>query len=242
MSEGSFVLAGKSVVVIGGASGIGFAVAQAAKEAGARVIIASSRSEAVDAAVQRLPGAEGRGVDVLNEQSVAEFFSQLGSFDHLVFTAGDWDRVGPVALGEIDLSRARQSLDVRFWGGLAVAKHASRTITQDGSITMTSGFIAHRPMKGSPMVSVVAGAVEHLIRALAVELAPVRVNAVSPGLALTEHVKQTIPEDVVEAITGPLPLRRAGRPDEVAAAFIYLMRNGYATGEVVSVDGGGKLV
>ncbi|WP_428486304.1 SDR family oxidoreductase [Rhodopila sp.] len=215
-------LGGKRVVVIGGGSGIGFAVAELAREAGADVVIASSRAATVDAAIERLSGSTGRVVDLRDEAGVAAFFQDLGPFDHLAMTAGDWGGEMFAATADIDLTQARDGLTVRFWGALAAAKHSCRTIAQDGSITLTSGMLGHRPMKNAPLVTAVAGAMEHLTRGLAVDLAPVRVNAVCPGLILTEHVKQTMPAAMQQSFVAKLPVPRAGSPEEVAMAYVYL--------------------
>jgi NAD(P)-dependent dehydrogenase (short-subunit alcohol dehydrogenase family) len=110
----------------------------------------------------------------------------------------------------------------------------------NGSITLTSGMLAHRPSKGSPLLTAVAGAVEHLIRGLAVDLAPQRINAVCPGLTLTELVKR-VPERM-EAATAGLPLPPAASPAEAATAYVYIMVNSYLTGQILAVDGGGLLV
>jgi NAD(P)-dependent dehydrogenase (short-subunit alcohol dehydrogenase family) len=238
-------LSGKTVVVIGGASGIGFAVARLALDQGAEVVIASSQQARVDAAVAKLgQGARGAAVNVTDEASVAGFFEQLGGFDHLAFTAGDWGaRGGPIA--DLDIQAAGAAFAVRFWGAVTAVKHASRTIAQDGSITLTDGMYAHRPSKGGAISSAMLGAVEHLGRALAVDLAPVRVNVVCPGLVLTE-VWDSIPEDrraeTLRRMTERQPLARAGDPAELAEAYLYLMRGGYTTGQVLQVNGGSSLV
>ena len=242
MTDASLSLDRKRVVVIGGGSGIGFAVAELARELGAGVVIASSRKATVDAAVERLPGVTGRTIDLRDEAVVAEFFQALGGFDHLAITAGDWGGAMFAPTAEIDLAQARDGLTVRFWGALAAAKHCCRTIAQDGSITLTSGLLAHRPMKGAPIGTAVGGAVEHLTRGLAIDLAPVRVNAVCPGIILTNHVKQTMPEEVLRSFVAPLPVPRGGSPMEAAKAYTYLMLNGYATGQILPIDGGGLLV
>ncbi len=240
-------LSGKRVVVIGGSSGIGFAVAQAALEDGARVIVGSSGAANVEAALARLgDGAEGSAVNVRDEADVAAFFERIGAFDHLVYTAGDWGGVlGGQSIPDLDLAGADAVFAVRFWGAVSAIKHASRAIAKDGSITLTDGLIAHRPRKGAALSTAMAGAVEHLTRALAVELAPVRVNAVCPGLILTE-VWSSIPEDKREAqllsMTKQQPLPRPGDPAETAQAYLYLMRGGYTTGQVLLVDGGRSIV
>jgi NAD(P)-dependent dehydrogenase (short-subunit alcohol dehydrogenase family) len=237
----------RRVVVIGGSSGIGFAVAERVLREGAQVTIGSSNAARVEDAVKRLgPGASGAAVDVRDEASVAAFFTGNGPFDHLVFTAGDWPalRRGE-SVAVLDLARASDIFSVRFWGAVAAIKHAQGRISAGGSITLTDGAVAHRARKGAVLNTAMAGAVEHLTRALAVELAPVRVNAVCPGLVLTE-VWNSIPEDRREEqlrrMTARLPLPRAGNPDEVAEAYLYLMRGSYSTGQVLIVDGGFTLV
>ena len=235
-------LHGKKVVVIGGASGIGFAVAAAALDQGARVVVASSQEANVQAAVARLgDGATGFAVDVSDETSVAGFFGALGPFDHLAFTAGDWGGSMFAPARDLDLAAAQAAFTVRFWGALTVVKHGCRTIAQGGSITLTGGMLAHRPMKGAPVSTAVTGAIEHLNRGLAVDLAPVRVNAVCPGIVLTERTKQ-LPEDLLGTFTARLPLPRGADPAEAAEAYLYLMRGGYTTGQVLLVDGGGSVV
>ena len=153
-------LDGKTVVVIGGATGIGYAVAEAARDEGAKVVIASSQAANVEAAVARLGGgARGEVVDVGDEASVAAFFDRLGPFDHLAFTAGDWGGSMFAATREVDLTKARDGFKVRFWGALAAVKHGSRTIREGGSFTFTGGMLAQRPMKGAPVTTAVAGAI-----------------------------------------------------------------------------------
>jgi NAD(P)-dependent dehydrogenase (short-subunit alcohol dehydrogenase family) len=241
MTRAAMSLDGKRVVVIGGASGIGFAVAALAREIGAEVVIASRNAAKVATAVECLSGATGGAVDLRDEASVSSFFETLGAFDHLAITAGDWGGTRFVATQDLDLVAARDGLEIRFWGVLAAVKHGSRMIAPDGSITMTSGLMAHRPRKGAPLATAIGGAVEYLARGLAVDLAPVRVNAVCPGMVLTETVKQA-PEETLRAWVAGLPLPRGASPTEAATAYVYLMLNGYVTGQAVPVDGGGLLV
>ena len=125
---------------------------------------------------------------------------------------------------------------------MAAAKHGCRTIARDGSITLTSGMLAHRPMKGAPLATAIGGATEHLTRGLAVDLAPVRVNAVCPGIIRTEHTEQTMPKEQLQGAVAPLPLARTGSPADAAQAYVYAMLNQYVTGQILPVDGGGLLV
>lgn len=236
----------KRVVVIGGTSGIGFAVADAALADGASVIVGSSSAEKIEGATRKLPGAHAHVIDVKDEASVATFFERVGAFDHLVFTAGDWDQFfRPASIDDLDLARARDLFAVRFWGALAAVKHAHKHIRDGGSITLTDGTVARRPRKGAPVSTAMAGAVEHLVRALAVELAPLRVNCVCPGGIRTD-IWNTIPAEQREArfakMTERHPIKRIGEPDEAAAAYLYLMRGTFTTGQVLVVDGGQTLV
>jgi NAD(P)-dependent dehydrogenase (short-subunit alcohol dehydrogenase family) len=234
-------LSGKKVVVIGGTSGIGRAVANRCVALGADLVVASSSTEKVDAARSELPaGAVAATADVTDERQVAALFEQVGSFDHLVYTAGDWGPMAGGRLAGLDLDRAGDVFSVRFWGALAAAKHAHPSIVPGGSITLTDGLIAHRPRPGAAVNTAMAGAIEHLVTGLAVELAPVRVNAVCPGLIATDALS-AIPAERVTAMTARQAVPRAGSPDEAAEAYLYLMRGTYTTGQVLRVDGGMSL-
>lgn len=234
---------GKRVVVIGGTSGIGRAVALAATELGADVIVASSSAEKIEKARGQFSNAvEVLGVDVRDEAQVAALFEKVGTLDHLVYTAGDWG--GAMGGGALDLARADDVFAVRFWGALTAAKHAHKRMPAGGSITFTDGMVAHRPRKGAAVSVAMAGAVEHLVRGLAVDLAPIRVNAVCPGYIMTD-IWAGVPEDVRKArlkITERYPVPRGGEPSECAEAYLYLMKGGYTTGQVLHVDGGMGLV
>jgi NAD(P)-dependent dehydrogenase (short-subunit alcohol dehydrogenase family) len=234
----SATLKGSKVVIIGGTSGIGFAVAQAALADGASVIVGSHNIAKVDAAVATL-GVSATGVvlDLTDEASVAAFFEQVGPFDHLVFTAGDWERRKTNISANFDFADAQAGFGVRFWGALLAVKYAMPHIAPDGSVTLTGGVLAHRPQKGSALSTAIAGAAEHLMRGLAVDLAPVRVNIVAPGLIATD-VWARVPADAMQAMVDGQPLPRPGLPTEVAEAYLYFMRGRYTTGQVAIVDGG----
>jgi NAD(P)-dependent dehydrogenase (short-subunit alcohol dehydrogenase family) len=239
-------LNGKTVVVIGGGSGIGFAIAQGALAEGAEVVIGSSQQARIDGAVAQLgDGARGASVDVTDEVAVAAFLEEVGAFHHLAFTAGDWGAMAGSPITELEVDNAGAVFNVRFWGAVKVVKHAARTIAKDGSITLTDGTIAHRPRKGSAISTAMAGAVEHLTRGLAVDLAPIRVNAVCPA-GIATGVWDSIPADQraerFRRMTERQPLPRIGKPEEAAEAYLYLMKAGYTTGQVLKVDGGSLIV
>ncbi len=234
-------LDGTKVVVIGGASGVGFAVAAMARDAGAEIVVGSSQTPRITAAAERLgPNARGLTVDVKNEASVASFFDAIGPFDHLVFTAGDWGHMtGKTRDLDVEASQAR--MEVRFWGAARAAKHALPHIATNGSITLTGGMLAHRPMVGAPLTTASAHTTEGLAMGLARDLAPIRVNAVCLGLITSEQV-QGMGEEMIRRFTSALPLPRGGTVEEAAEAYLYLMRNTYVTGQILRVDGGGSLV
>jgi NAD(P)-dependent dehydrogenase (short-subunit alcohol dehydrogenase family) len=234
----------RRIVVLGGSSGIGLAVAQEAVAQGAHAIIASSNADRVRQAVATLDGkAEGHTLDLSNEQDIQSFFQNIGEFDHLVFTAGD-----TLALSELaatDLSKARQAFELRYWAVLAAVKHASKHIREGGSIVLTTGIAGERPHKGWTLAASVCGAIVSLTRALAVELAPIRVNAVSPGVVRTNLWKNMSDEErdgMYRSLGETLLVGRVGEACEVARTYLFLMQEGYSTGQTVVVDGGAVLV
>ncbi|WP_419759030.1 SDR family oxidoreductase [Acidisoma sp.] len=237
-------LSGKRVVVLGGTSGIGLAVAEAVARAGATPVVASRDQARVDATVASLPaGAEGFAVDVTDEAAVSGMFERIGPFDHLVFTAGETLALG--ALAETSLASARQFFETRYWGALTAAKYGAPLIRPGGSIVFSSGSAGLRPRAGWALGASICMAMEGLTRALAVELAPIRVNVVTPGFVRTP-LWQNIPEDDREAMFAAagerLPVGRVGEAAEVAETYVFLMRQGFATGQSFVVDGGGVLV
>lgn len=239
------MLKDQAILIVGGGSGIGFAVAQAAREAGARVTIASTNVERLTDAAARLGGdVQVAQLDLTDEAALATYFGSGVGFDHIVSTAGDWGGPRGSALSDLDLTAAQDLFRVRFWGSLALAKHGLAALSPEGSLTFTDGMIAHRPSKGAAVSSAMAGAIEHLVRGLAVELAPVRVNGVCPGLIRT-GVWDRIPEDRREEQLAEMTKRqllpRIGEPHEAAEAYLYLMRGSYTTGQVLFVEGGTAL-
>ena len=235
----------KIVVVLGGTSGIGFAIAEGVAAAGGSPIIVSRSQANLDAALARLPaGAAGYAVDLTEEAAIAGLFEQIGALDHLAYTAGESLMLGAIA--EMDLTAARRFMETRFWGAVAAAKHAAPRIRPGGSIVFSSGIAGARPPQGGwAMGASICAGMEGLTRALAVELAPTRVNLVSPGFIRTP-LWRDIPEAEREAlftsVGAKLPVGRVGEPGELAEAYLFLMQAGFTTGHVLVADGGGLLV
>ena len=237
-------LANKRVVVLGGSSGIGFAVAELSAAQGAKIIIASSNAERVQKALESVDGeVQGQAVDVSDERAVETFFAELGSFDHLVYSAGDSLHLHE--LSATDLKQARRAFELRYWSALAAVKYGSPHIRQGGSVVLTTGVAGQRPHKGWVVAASVCGTIEALTRALAVELAPIRVNAVSPGVVRTnlwQNMSAAEREHLYESVGKSLPVGRVGEPHDIAKAYLFLMQEEFSTGQTIVVDGGTVLV
>jgi NAD(P)-dependent dehydrogenase (short-subunit alcohol dehydrogenase family) len=234
----------KRIVVLGGTSGIGLAVAQAAAMDGAQVLVASSDEARVKRALTTLPrGAEGHALDLTNAAAIEAFFDAVGPLDHLVYTAGESLKLSPLADGDID--SARRFFELRYWGAFMTARWGHRQIRAGGSIVFTSGVAGARPRSGWSVAASVCAAMEGLTRALAVELAPIRVNIVSPGVVKTPLWRE-MPEEARESLYASeaqrLPVGHVADPQEIADGYLYLMRQTYVTGQTLVVDGGSLLV
>ncbi|RWB52886.1 SDR family oxidoreductase [Mesorhizobium sp.] len=237
----------KKIIVVGGSSGIGFGVAVAALEGGAKVVIAGRSADKLKAAVAKLAGAGrvmGVAADMANEADVARLFDEAGAFDHLVATAGTPPPNYPI--GEADMDFVRQFVDGKLVGAVMLAKHAVRTLRKGGSMTFTSGINKDRPpVPGGSVVSAIAGSFTYFARALALELAPTRVNIVSPGWVDTEMWDEIVGEaktGYFDQMAARLPAGRVATPADIAPAYLYLMQNAFMTGEIIHIDGGQRLV
>ena len=231
----------ESVVIIGGSSGMGLAIAKEAADSGAAVIIAGRSQGKLDEAIRVIAGDVATYiVDLSDEGSVMKLFQSIGSFDHLVITGSS---VKTGQLRELSLADARASMDSKFWGAYMATRYAR--IRPKGSITLFSGILSRRPSPGLASLAAINAAVEALGRALALELAPIRVNVVSPGLTDTPAYA-TMPDDarkgMFAAVAKRLPAGRVGKPEDIASLTLELMRNSFLTGLVVDVDGGAMLV
>lgn len=236
-------LANARVVIVGGSSGIGLATARAAVEQGAEVVILSSRQASIDRALSRLDAhVTGHTLDVLDEEAVAAFFNDLGAFDHLAYTAGEPLTLMPLA--GMDIDKARDFFQIRFFGALSVVGAAAPNIRPGGSITLTSGSARTRPGAGWSLGASISGAVTSLTKALAVELAPIRVNCVEPGIVrspLWSGMSADEQQQMFDQQAAVVPVARVGEVNDVAVAFLYAMTQTFGSGASIPVDGGALL-
>lgn len=253
-------LQGKRIIILGGSAGIGLAVAQRALGEGAHVIIASHDRARVDRAVARLrddargqspgtgtkaeaPTVTGHAVDLRSPGETRALFEAVGPIEHLVYTAGEELLLAPLA--ELDLGAARRFFELRYWGALAAVQAARPHLAREGSIVLTSGAAGRRPHPGFVIGASVCAAMEAVTRTLAVELAPLRVNVVTPGFVDTE-LWSNIPADVrarmFQDAAAKLPVGRIGTASDVAEHYLSFMRGRYVTGQALVVDGGGVLI
>jgi NAD(P)-dependent dehydrogenase (short-subunit alcohol dehydrogenase family) len=244
------VKAGGTIVVIGGSSGIGLAVARRSLDDGATVVIAGRSQRRLDTAradLARTGPPAGRlsayPVDIGDPAQVAALFERVGTLAHLVVTAADLPYGPVVSLSEDSMVRAVRS---KILGPLFAAQQAAPRITKPGSITFTSGVAASRPAPGGALAATVNGALESMVLALALELAPIRVNAVSPGWVDTPVWDQLATPDVKNArmadLAARLPARRLGRPEDIANAVAFLIADAFVTGTVLHAEGAQVLV
>lgn len=236
---------GKKVVIIGGSYGMGYATAQMALEAGAEVAIAARTPEKLASAAERLKEQSGRDVPwrslhIEDRKAVAAFLVANAPFDHLVLPGST---VRPVLYDDLDEAESSSAFASKFWGPFWAAFDARIHMRRGGSVVFFSGVASRRPVKGYVMGACIDGAIDAATRSLALEFAPagLRVNTIAPGLADTPlqdilhgHDKQ----ERYTAYSAKLPVGRIGTAEECALGAMFLMANGFVTGQVIGIDGG----
>jgi NAD(P)-dependent dehydrogenase (short-subunit alcohol dehydrogenase family) len=230
---------GQKVVVFGGGSGVGLASAKLLAANGAQVVITGRNREKLETAAREI-GVASKVVDGKKPGEVRAFFDALGAFDHLVITAGQTNRGGSF-VNDITETSFRDTFDGKFWVQVAAAQAGARHIIKGGSITFFSGGASRKALAGMVNIAAVNGALDALVPTLAVELAPTRVNAISPGTLRTTYWSG-VPEAQLEQLFGrmarALPAGRCGTAEDIASAVHFLITNSFVTGSVLAVDGG----
>lgn len=222
----------KRVVIIGGSTGIGLAAAKMAIEQGGHVVIAGRSLEKLTKARDEINNDSLKilQMDNGNEESMKSFFEEVGPFDHL-FTPGAAYVLGPITA---DTDTAISCFQNKFWPQYFAAKYCLPYLSKSGSIVLMSGAASQRPINGAASYAACNGAIESLGKALAVELAPIRVNVVSPGTIRTERERT----EAYEAYKEMCLLKRVGDVEDIAHSVMYLMTNRFTTGTTLFADGG----
>lgn len=221
---------GKRVLIVGGSSGIGLALAKSLGRNGFDVAIASRSAYEKKDIIQSYQGLENSSIfslDITVEEQMHTLLRDLGEIDHLVFTIKAPLVTAPFL--ELDTTDVRKAFDTKFWGQYNLAKIAKKSINEGGSIIFTSGTLGNRPYSGYSTMSIIAGAVDSLCKALAIELAPVRVNSVSPGYKTLDELKDKIPLGL-------------GNDSQMSSPYLFLINDSYTTGVTITSDGGAMLV
>jgi NAD(P)-dependent dehydrogenase (short-subunit alcohol dehydrogenase family) len=176
-------------------------------------------------------------------ENIRDFFSSTGRFDHLVYSAGENLALSTIAQTEV--KEAEAFFGIRFWGAFAAVKYAAPLINDGGSIGLTSGTASARPGAGWSVASAICGAMEGFVRAMAVELSPIRVNCVVPGVISTPLWNGMSPDardSLFQQVSQHSLVKRVGTPEDVAEGFLYLMKQLNGTGQALLIDGGAVLV
>ncbi|EGR1422639.1 TPA: SDR family oxidoreductase [Vibrio vulnificus] len=213
-------------VVLGGTSGIGAELAKQLESEHTIVHVASRQT----------------GLDISDEKSVYHYFETIGAFDHLIVTAGSYAPAGKVV--DVEITQAKYAFDTKFWGAVLAAKHGARYLKQGGSITLTSGMLSRKVVANTYVKAAINAAIEATTKVLAKELAPIRVNAISPGLTKTEAYKGMNADDrdaMYQRTQSHLPVGKVGEASDIAMAYLFAIQNSYMTGTVIDVDGGALL-
>jgi NAD(P)-dependent dehydrogenase (short-subunit alcohol dehydrogenase family) len=233
----------KRVVIIGGSSGMGLSTAIAAVQEGAQVTIVSrSKQKLTEAKAKVGSSIETFAADFTQEDHVKHFFAHTEMIDHLVNTAANVS-AGPFLNQETEA--VRSSFESKFWGQYYTVKYGTPKMSSNGSITLFSGIAAWKPLQGGSTFAAINGAILALCRTLAVELAPLRINVIAPGTIHTpfwDSVAQDFRNEFLVSFAEKLPVKRVGTSDDIAQAVLYLMKNGFTTGSVVTIDGGHQLI
>lgn len=225
----------QNILIAGGTSGIGLAAAQKVHASGAHVIIASrTAADQHDELIGKVDSnLETCSFDITSDSDIETLLQRVGPFHHLVIAVRP--ELQNDSFEKLDMIKAREGFETKFWGSWNLIQKAHKQISKKGSITLTTGIAGEKIFQGASTMCVINSALETLCRSLAVELAPIRINAVSPGFVAPKSQKTA-------EYASRFPAGRLANADEVADSFLYLMNHPYVTGTTVTVDGGARLI
>jgi NAD(P)-dependent dehydrogenase (short-subunit alcohol dehydrogenase family) len=237
-------LEGKKVVVIGGSSGIGLGIAQASAVIGATIVIASRSAQKLKAASKLIAGqVQSYAVNLADEEAVSNVMGQIGAMDHLIVSGGR-STSGPFL--ELASETAREDFEINFWGKYNAARYGAPNIQKGGTITFISGVYGRKPSADAVVTAASVSATDSLARALAVALAPIRVNSIAPGLINTPAIMSDATEqerkEFYDSVASYWPAGGVGQPEDIAQVALMLMTNPFMTGATIYVDGGYTIV
>lgn len=233
----------ETIVIIGATAGMGLSSAQTLAKAGYRVIISGRSQHTLDQALAKIPGEVlGFPLDYTNADSITTFFSHVGAFDHLALVGSGQAAWGPFR--DLKLDALKIAFDQKFYGFFLCAQAGLAHLRKNGSITFVIGGASRSAIPNTSGVAAVNGAIQAMAFTLSKELAPTRVNILSPGLVDTPMYDWMTPEEkhnFFQQMGSQVPVGRVGRPDEIAEALLFLIHNEFTTGAILDVDGGNRL-
>ncbi|HLX54116.1 MAG TPA: SDR family oxidoreductase [Aquella sp.] len=228
------------VLIVGGTSGIGLATAKAFIDCGSDVVVASRSPKKIEMVLGTLgKKASGYIIDIQNDQDVECAINKFGEFNHVVVSAAP----SPLPIGRtnsISMEDAINAMNTKFWGAYRIGR--SVKLIHGGSLTFVSGILSIRPTKSSALLSAINAALDGLVRGLALELEPTRVNSVSPGILTSAAILANMTEEQRLEVINKLPVKKIGTPELIAEAILFLAGNPYVTGSNLVIDGGKSLV
>lgn len=233
----------KTIIVVGGSSGIGLSVANLAYELEANVTLTSrDLNKAISVAASIGSTVKGLSLDVDDENSVAALFKTFDNIDHIYIAAGS-TKLGSVTDGSLEESML--SFNTRLLGSLRVVKASVEKISASGSITFTGGVSTDRPITGAWVAGLGTASAEQLAKVLVMEFPTIRFNAISPGYTDTpmwDGIMGENKSEILAKVAEKIPVKKIAMPEEVASAVLFLMSNASITGEVIHIDGGSRLI
>lgn len=234
----------EKVVVIGGTNGMGLAAVQLFAKNGYDVIFTGRSAETIDKATKEITTGKARGLPLSygNTDQIQQFFAEVGPFDHLLLVGSSDVAWGPFA--SISMDKFRQALNSKLVGFADVTQAALPTLRKGGSITYVTGGASRQALPGTAFLAAVNGGIVCMATTLAKELAPTRVNVLSPGMVDTpayDYMGPDAKKGMLEAVGSKLPVGRVGQPSEIAEALLFFVRSGFTTGAVLDIDGGSRM-